>query len=102
MADLVSIVNCTQLGKGLCKDEKAQKLALRHWLEAVSSQLFKRKHLSSQYQLNIFDKEQLATKLLLFPSRVAQIDPRHRYGHNLHLYYEVWFASESTQPFFYW
>lgn len=49
MADLVNIVNCTQLGKGLCKDEKAQKLALRHWLEAVSSQLFKRKHLSSQY-----------------------------------------------------
>ncbi|RZR85648.1 hypothetical protein BHM03_00012666 [Ensete ventricosum] len=30
------------------------------------------------------------------------IDPRHRYGHNLHLYYDVWFGSESTQPFFYW
>ncbi|KAJ9190344.1 hypothetical protein P3X46_001560 [Hevea brasiliensis] len=30
------------------------------------------------------------------------IDPRHRYGHNLHLYYNVWFASESSQPFFYW
>jgi len=25
------------VGKGLCKDDKAQKLALRHWLEAVSS-----------------------------------------------------------------
>ncbi|KAK9282044.1 hypothetical protein L1049_004956 [Liquidambar formosana] len=53
-----------KVGKGLSKDEKAKKLALRHWLEAI--------------------------------------DPRHRYGHNLHLYYDVWFASESSQPFFYW
>ncbi|XVF25155.1 hypothetical protein REPUB_Repub13aG0189200 [Reevesia pubescens] len=30
------------------------------------------------------------------------IDPRHRYGHNLHLYYDVWFESGSSQPFFYW
>ncbi|KAK2653193.1 hypothetical protein Ddye_013049 [Dipteronia dyeriana] len=34
--------------------------------------------------------------------RAAKIDPRHRYGHNLHLYYDVWFSSESGQPFFYW
>ncbi|KAL2480120.1 calmodulin-binding family protein [Abeliophyllum distichum] len=53
-----------KVGKGLSKDEKAQKLALQHWLEAI--------------------------------------DPRHRYGHNLHLYYDVWFKSESAQPFFYW
>ncbi|XP_048133666.1 IQ domain-containing protein IQM1-like [Rhodamnia argentea] len=53
-----------KVGKGLSQDEKAQKLALQHWLEAI--------------------------------------DPRHRYGHNLHLYYDVWFKSESTQPFFYW
>ncbi|XAR49926.1 hypothetical protein NMG60_11004111 [Bertholletia excelsa] len=53
-----------KVGKGLLKDEKAQNLALRHWLEAI--------------------------------------DPRHRYGHNLHLYYEVWFNSQSSQPFFYW
>ena len=26
-----------KVGKGLSKDEKAQKLALQHWLEAVSS-----------------------------------------------------------------
>ncbi|XP_027343421.1 IQ domain-containing protein IQM5-like [Abrus precatorius] len=52
------------VGKGLSKDDKAQKLALRHWLEAV--------------------------------------DPRHRYGHNLHFYYNVWFHSQSYQPFFYW
>ncbi|XP_071711089.1 IQ domain-containing protein IQM5-like [Rutidosis leptorrhynchoides] len=30
------------------------------------------------------------------------IDPRHRYGHNLQLYYNVWFRSQSSQPFFYW
>ncbi|XP_075490723.1 IQ domain-containing protein IQM1-like [Primulina tabacum] len=53
-----------KVGKGLCKHEKAQKLALRHWLEAI--------------------------------------DPRHRYGHNLHIYYNSWFKSESSQPFFYW
>ncbi|XP_071721471.1 IQ domain-containing protein IQM1-like isoform X2 [Rutidosis leptorrhynchoides] len=53
-----------KVGKGLSKDEKAQKLALQHWLEAI--------------------------------------DPRHRYGHNLHMYYDLWFESESSQPFFYW
>ncbi|KAL9304353.1 hypothetical protein ACSQ67_021616 [Phaseolus vulgaris] len=53
-----------KVGKGLSKDDKAQELALRHWLEAI--------------------------------------DPRHRYGHNLHLYYDVWFHSQSSQPFFYW
>ncbi|KAK4746807.1 hypothetical protein SAY87_025844 [Trapa incisa] len=53
-----------KLGKGLLLDEKAQQLALQHWLEAI--------------------------------------DPRHRYGHNLHLYYAVWMESESYQPFFYW
>jgi hypothetical protein len=53
-----------KVGKGLCKDDKAQKLALQHWLEAI--------------------------------------DPRHRYGHNLHLYYDIWSASSSCEPFFYW
>ncbi|XP_068342805.1 IQ domain-containing protein IQM1-like [Pyrus communis] len=53
-----------KVGKGLCKDERAQKLALQHWLEAI--------------------------------------DPRHRYGHNLQFYHDVWSNSKSTQPFFYW
>ncbi|XP_050219215.1 IQ domain-containing protein IQM4 [Mercurialis annua] len=53
-----------KVGKGLSKDEKAQKLALQHWLEAI--------------------------------------DPRHRYGHNLHMYYDIWCDSKSPQPFFYW
>ncbi|CAO2203783.1 unnamed protein product [Urochloa humidicola] len=53
-----------KVGKGLSKDDKAQKLALQHWLEAI--------------------------------------DPRHRYGHNLHLYYDIWSSSSSCEPFFYW
>ncbi|KAL4591770.1 hypothetical protein LXL04_004741 [Taraxacum kok-saghyz] len=30
------------------------------------------------------------------------IDPRHRYGHNLHFYYVRWLHCQSRQPFFYW
>uniref|UniRef100_A0A251SSP5 Calmodulin-binding family protein n=1 Tax=Helianthus annuus TaxID=4232 RepID=A0A251SSP5_HELAN len=30
------------------------------------------------------------------------IDPRHRYGHNLHFYYGKWLDSQSKEPFFYW
>ncbi|XP_078438624.1 IQ domain-containing protein IQM1-like [Wolffia australiana] len=59
-----AITRAAKVGKGLSKDEKAQKLALRHWLEAI--------------------------------------DPRHRYGHNLHQYYDIWFNSVSNEPFFYW
>ncbi|TYI68562.1 hypothetical protein E1A91_D08G096900v1 [Gossypium mustelinum] len=53
-----------KVGKGLSKNDKAQKLALQHWLEAI--------------------------------------DPRHRYGHNLHFYYNQWLDSQSLEPFFYW
>lgn len=53
-----------KVGKGLSKNNKAQKLALQHWLEAI--------------------------------------DPRHRYGHNLHFYYVKWLHCQSRQPFFYW
>ncbi|KAL4194551.1 hypothetical protein AMTRI_Chr05g59910 [Amborella trichopoda] len=57
-------LRAAKVGKGLSKDEKAQKLALQHWLEAI--------------------------------------DARHRYGHNLHFYYDMWYESASCQPFFYW
>ncbi|CAH8316277.1 unnamed protein product [Eruca vesicaria subsp. sativa] len=30
------------------------------------------------------------------------IDPRHRYGHNLHFYYNKWLHCQSREPFFYW
>lgn len=53
-----------KVGKGLSKNDKAQKLALQHWLEAI--------------------------------------DPRHRYGHNLHFYYVKWLHCQSNEPFFYW
>ncbi|KAK6937011.1 hypothetical protein RJ641_034041, partial [Dillenia turbinata] len=53
-----------KVGKGLSKNDKARKLALQHWLEAI--------------------------------------DPRHRYGHNLHFYYVKWLHCQSRQPFFYW
>ncbi|KAJ7009450.1 IQ domain-containing protein IQM2-like [Populus alba x Populus x berolinensis] len=53
-----------KVGKGLSKNDKAQKLSLQHWLEAI--------------------------------------DPRHRYGHNLHFYYLTWLESKSREPFFYW
>ncbi|KAK1267454.1 hypothetical protein QJS04_geneDACA014627 [Acorus gramineus] len=59
-----AMTRAAKVGKGLSKDEKARKLALQHWLEAI--------------------------------------DPRHRYGHNLHFYYDNWFHCESRQPFFYW
>ncbi|KAK1356180.1 IQ domain-containing protein IQM2 [Heracleum sosnowskyi] len=53
-----------KVGKGLSQNNKARKLALQHWLEAI--------------------------------------DPRHRYGHNLHFYYVKWLHSQSIEPFFYW
>ncbi|KAL6870955.1 hypothetical protein ACP4OV_014803 [Aristida adscensionis] len=39
---------------------------------------------------------------LAFQHWIEAIDPRHRYGHNLHLYYDVWCKSQAGQPFFYW
>ncbi|KAA3486132.1 IQ domain-containing protein IQM1-like [Gossypium australe] len=80
-----------KVGKGLSKDVKAQKLRLQHWLEAVSY---------FETLTIIFETSTLASTqdgdFSLF------IDPRHRYGHNLNLYYDFWFSSESSQPFFYW
>lgn len=39
---------------------------------------------------------------LAFQHWLEAIDPRHRYGHNLHFYYDSWFESDTVQPFFYW
>ncbi|KAF6994224.1 hypothetical protein CFC21_010980 [Triticum aestivum] len=94
-----------KVGKGLSKNGKAQKLALQHWLEAVSHML-----LNSSTKLRsvgtsvLLSTEIVADCLLLMLPFYAfgQIDPRHRYGHNLHIYYDVWSRSESTEPFFYW
>ncbi|CAK7343406.1 unnamed protein product [Dovyalis caffra] len=39
---------------------------------------------------------------LAFQHWIEAIDPRHRYGHLLHFYYEEWCKADSGQPFFYW
>ncbi|KAJ3673834.1 hypothetical protein LUZ60_005826 [Juncus effusus] len=46
-------------------------------------------------------KDENAKKLAL-QHWLEAIDPRHRYGHNLHYYYDCWLHCESKQPFFYW
>ncbi|CAA0818847.1 IQ calmodulin-binding motif family protein [Striga hermonthica] len=39
---------------------------------------------------------------LAFQHWIEAIDPRHRYGHSLHIYYEEWCKTSAGQPFFYW
>ncbi|KAF8395371.1 hypothetical protein HHK36_019317 [Tetracentron sinense] len=39
---------------------------------------------------------------LAFQHWIEAIDPRHRYGHSLHLYGEEWRKGDAGQPFFYW
>ncbi|KAE8713180.1 putative Histidine-containing phosphotransfer protein [Hibiscus syriacus] len=39
---------------------------------------------------------------LAFQHWIEAIDPRHRYGHNLHIYYDEWCKDDAGQPFFYW
>ncbi|XP_057871040.1 IQ domain-containing protein IQM5 isoform X2 [Cryptomeria japonica] len=39
---------------------------------------------------------------LAFQHWLEAIDPRHRYGHNLHYYYDHWFDKKTSEPFFYW
>ncbi|KAH1108892.1 hypothetical protein J1N35_012660 [Gossypium stocksii] len=41
-------------------------------------------------------------KQLALQHWLEAIDPRHRYGHNLHFYYNQWLLSQSQEPFFYW
>ncbi|KAL2632067.1 hypothetical protein R1flu_016753 [Riccia fluitans] len=46
-------------------------------------------------------KNEQARKLAL-QHWLEAIDPRHRYGHNLHFYYKEWSNSDTQEPFFYW
>ncbi|KAJ1687477.1 hypothetical protein LUZ63_018867 [Rhynchospora breviuscula] len=73
-------------------NEKKQETAASRWARALTRAAKVGKGLS---------KSSKAQKLAL-QHWLEAIDPRHRYGHNLHLYYDIWFTSESTQPFFYW
>ncbi|KAJ0976753.1 hypothetical protein J5N97_012227 [Dioscorea zingiberensis] len=50
---------------------------------------------------NGLSKDERALKLA-FQHWIEAIDPRHRYGHNLHFYFDEWSKSEAGQPFFYW
>ncbi|KAG1330180.1 IQ domain-containing protein IQM1 [Cocos nucifera] len=59
------------------------------------------KHSSISF-FNVEKPETAASRWARARTRAAKIDPRHRYGHNLRFYYDVWFESESAQPFFYW
>ncbi|KAL5710683.1 hypothetical protein ACHQM5_021218 [Ranunculus cassubicifolius] len=47
------------------------------------------------------NKDSKALKLA-FQHWIEAIDPRHRYGHSLHFYYDEWKKADSEQPFFYW
>ncbi|URE35927.1 IQ calmodulin-binding motif [Musa troglodytarum] len=59
------------------------------------------KHCSVSF-FDVGKPETAASRWARARTRAAKIDPRHRYGHNLQSYYDVWFESESSQPFFYW
>ncbi|KAK4427353.1 IQ domain-containing protein IQM1 [Sesamum alatum] len=40
--------------------------------------------------------------ILIVKHWLEAIDPLHRYGETLLLYYNIWLSSHSPQPFFYW
>ncbi|XP_044462598.1 IQ domain-containing protein IQM3-like isoform X2 [Mangifera indica] len=89
-------LTASKVGKGLAKDAKAQKLAFQHWIEAVRLYYT----ISSQSSAWIFYLYHFCNLYIMH--MVVQIDPRHRYGHNLNLYYEEWRKRDTVQPFFYW
>ncbi|XP_065850192.1 IQ domain-containing protein IQM1-like [Euphorbia lathyris] len=47
-------------------------------------------------------EDERAHKLDLQQHWLQAIDPWRRTGHNLKFYYDIWFKSQTTQPFFYW
>ncbi|KAF3794856.1 IQ domain-containing protein [Nymphaea thermarum] len=69
------------------------------WWKAIDFAALNR---SSVSFYNIEKQETAVSRWSRARTRAAKIDPRHRYGHNLHFYYDIWFDSESSQPFFYW
>ncbi|KAK9099381.1 hypothetical protein Syun_026426 [Stephania yunnanensis] len=74
-------------------------VAEKLWWKALDFAALKRSSVSF-FEIN--KPESAVSRWIRASTRVAKIDPRHRYGHNLHLYYDVWFECESAQPFFYW
>ncbi|XP_062168019.1 IQ domain-containing protein IQM3-like isoform X2 [Alnus glutinosa] len=51
---------------------------------------------------NFLEPESLASKWTRVSFNASTIDPRHRYGHNLHMYYEEWCKADTGQLFFFW
>ncbi|XVF07714.1 hypothetical protein REPUB_Repub06bG0163400 [Reevesia pubescens] len=51
---------------------------------------------------NYLKPETAASRWSRIRLNASKIDPRHRYGHNLHIYYEEWCKADAGQPFFYW
>ncbi|KAE9609901.1 hypothetical protein Lal_00006247 [Lupinus albus] len=69
------------------------------WWKALDFAALKR---SSVSFFDVQKQETAVSRWSRARTRAAKIDPRHRYGHNLHIYYDIWFESQSIQPFFYW
>ncbi|KAK9131231.1 hypothetical protein Sjap_011718 [Stephania japonica] len=57
------------------------------WWKALDFAALKR---SSVSFFEMDKPESAVSRWIRASARVAKIDPRHRYGHNLHLYYDVW------------
>ncbi|PQM40862.1 IQ domain-containing protein IQM6 [Prunus yedoensis var. nudiflora] len=74
-------------------------LVEQRWWKALDFAELKRSSISF---FDIQKPETAVSRWSRARTRAAKIDPRHRYGHNLHFYYAKWLHCESTQPFFYW
>ncbi|WVZ54407.1 hypothetical protein U9M48_005208 [Paspalum notatum var. saurae] len=73
-------------------DEPRRKTAALHWNRISQNVLKVGEGLSRD------DK----ALMLAFEHWIEAIDSRHRSGHNLRFYYNVWCQSQAGQPFFYW
>ncbi|KAL2525638.1 calmodulin-binding family protein [Abeliophyllum distichum] len=69
------------------------------WWKTLDSAALKQSSISF---FNNIEHETAHSRWARARTRAAKIDPRHRYGHNLHFYYDLWSESKSYQPFFYW
>ncbi|KAJ1439868.1 calmodulin-binding family protein [Sesbania bispinosa] len=69
------------------------------WWKALDFAALKR---SSVSFFDVDKQETAVSRWARARTRAAKIDPRHRYGHNLQFYYDIWRKSQSNQPFFYW
>lgn len=85
----------------LAELEKACQVMTVHKNLLISTGL-KRFVRSTQVIIALHDSLLLSTDSKSVVFCLKQIDPRHRYGHNLQFYYERWLDAKCRQPFFYW